>query len=80
MIDLPPEFIIPQDGHDKQDSEIAAAKRWLEHHAKRYQPYGVTILGDDLFSHQPFCEAILKKSYILFLHVNQNPIKHYMSM
>ncbi len=28
VISLQPEFIIPQDGHKKQDSETAAAKRW----------------------------------------------------
>jgi hypothetical protein len=29
VIPLPPEFIGPQDGYDKQDCENAAAKRWL---------------------------------------------------
>jgi len=29
VLPLPPEFIGPQDGHDKQDCENAAAKRWL---------------------------------------------------
>ena len=59
VIDLPPEFIVPQDGHDKQDSENAAFKRWLVTHAARYQKYGITVLGDDLYSHQPVCEAVL---------------------
>lgn len=63
VIDLPPEFIVPQDGHDKQDSELAAAKRWLSQHASRYQEYGVTLLGDDLYSHQPFCEEVLKAQF-----------------
>lgn len=31
VIPLMPEFITPQDGHDKQDGETAAAKRWLQH-------------------------------------------------
>jgi len=61
VIDLPPEFVVPQDGHDKQDSESAAAKRWLNQHAKQYQPYQVTLLGDDLYSRQPFCEAVLNQ-------------------
>lgn len=30
VILLEPEFIVPQDGHDKQDCEIQAAKRWVE--------------------------------------------------
>jgi hypothetical protein len=58
IISLTPEFITPQDGHDKQDSEHAAAKRWLKQHGKKYKALGVTILGDDLYSHQPICEAI----------------------
>jgi hypothetical protein len=58
VIDLPPEFIVPQDGHNKQDCENAAAKRWLVSHAPDYQSYGVTVLGDDLYSHQPMCEAV----------------------
>jgi hypothetical protein len=63
VIDLPPEFLVPQDGHDKQDSEIAAAKRWLSKHSKKYQAYGITLLGDDLYAHQPFCEAVLSSHF-----------------
>lgn len=61
VIDLSPEFIVPQDGHDKQDCENAAAKRWLKRHSKQYQAYGVTLLGDDLYSRQPFCKAVLEE-------------------
>lgn len=63
VIDLSPEFIVPQDGHDKQDSENAAAKRWLSTHASRYCAYGVTMLGDDLYSRQPVCEAALEAKF-----------------
>ncbi len=35
-IALRPEFIVPQDGHDKQDCEINAAKRWIDKEAGRY--------------------------------------------
>jgi len=59
VIDLPPEFIAPQDGHAKQDSEHAAFKRWLATHASRYAEHGVSVLGDDLYSHQPICSAVL---------------------
>jgi hypothetical protein len=52
---LPPEFITPQDGHTKQDCEIAAAKRWLEQNGPFYAPLKPTLLGDDLYAHQPFC-------------------------
>lgn len=58
-IPLRPEFITPQDGHTKQDCEIAAAKRWLEKNAARYAPLKATLLGDDLYAHQPFCRQTL---------------------
>ena len=58
-IPLRPEFITPQDGHTKQDCEIAASKRWLEHNASRYARFPVTLLGDDLYAHQPFCRRTL---------------------
>jgi hypothetical protein len=42
VLALPPEFIMPQDGHDKQDCERAAGKRWLTKHAEHVAPHGVT--------------------------------------
>jgi hypothetical protein len=50
---LEPEFITPQDGHEKQDCEQEASKRWVERNAKRFDPWRVTILADDLHCHQP---------------------------
>ena len=58
---MPPEFVIPQDGHDKQDCETAATKRWLNKYGSFYQDWGITILGDDLYSRQPTCESILSE-------------------
>jgi hypothetical protein len=63
VLPLPPEFIEPQDGYEKQDCELAAAKRWLEIHGKKYAKLGIIALGDDLYCHQPFCEAVLDKGY-----------------
>lgn len=59
VISLAPEFITPQDGHEKQDCEVAAAKRWVASHASTFVGQPITLLGDDLYSHQPMCEAIL---------------------
>lgn len=68
VIALEPEFIVPQDGHDKQDCEQAAAKRWLNKYAKQYASKGVTFSGDDLYCKQPLCELVLdKKSNFLFV-------------
>lgn len=67
VINLEPEFIIPQEGHTKQDSEIEASKRWLSSYGEAYQPYGLTILGDDLYAHEPFCKEVLsKKAHFIF--------------
>jgi len=57
VIPLPPEFIVPQDGHAKQDCENAAAKRWRRKYAATYRPHKITILGDDLYATQPICEV-----------------------
>jgi len=56
---LPPEFVRPQDGRDKQDCESRAARRWLLAHGERYRRFDPVYLGDDLYAHQPLCEAIL---------------------
>jgi len=58
VIPLPPEFIVPQDGAEKQDCENKAAKRWLAAHGSRYAALKPVYLGDDLFSRQPLCEAV----------------------
>jgi hypothetical protein len=63
VVCLAPEFIVPQDGHDKQDCERAAAKRWLKFQAGHFEPNRVTLLGDDLYSNQPLCELALEKKF-----------------
>jgi hypothetical protein len=59
VMPLEPEFIIPQDGAAKQDCETTAAKRWLAAHGRRYAALNAVYLGDDLFSRQPLCQAVL---------------------
>lgn len=66
-IPLCPEFITPQDGYKKQDSEIAAAKRWIHKYARKYVVRLITILGDDLYSRQPFCEELLELGFHFIL-------------
>jgi hypothetical protein len=60
VIPLQPEFIVPQDGAEKQDCENRAAKRWLAAHARDYAALDPIYLGDDLFSRQPLCQAVLE--------------------
>lgn len=62
-IPLAPEFIVPQDGNDKQDCETNAAKRWLMTHADKFRKFGVTVLGDDLYCRQPMCQLVLSKGF-----------------
>ena len=58
VLPLPPEFIAPQDGAEKQDCERAAAKRWLARHAVALARFRPVYLGDDLYACQPIAQAI----------------------
>lgn len=75
VISLEPEFIVPQDGHEKQDCERAAAKRWVEQYGARYAALKATLLGDDLYCNQPLCEQILEKklNFILVCKPDSHP-------
>jgi hypothetical protein len=81
-VPLEPEFIVPQDGHDKQDCESSTAladgaRCSLSAHGAHYRRFdpvylgeagqgssgeavGIARRGDDLFSRQPICEAVLQ--------------------
>lgn len=67
VISLIPEYITPQDGHDKQDCENAAAKRWLGTHGQEFKGLGMTITGDDLYCKQPLCELMLDEGFDFIL-------------
>jgi hypothetical protein len=60
VLALDPEFIVPQDGHEKQDCEQQAIKRWVKRNAQHFADWQATILTDDLHSHQPLCELLLE--------------------
>lgn len=59
VISLTPEFVTPQDGHEKQDCEVAAAKRWISANAAKLVGQPITLLGDDIYSRQPMCQDVL---------------------
>jgi|688.fasta_scaffold24552_5 hypothetical protein len=63
VISLEPEFIKKQDGHQKQDCENAAVKRWLNQNPQNKYGYPVTLLGDDLYSRQSICKLALEQGY-----------------
>ncbi len=58
VMPLPPEFIAPQDGSEKQDCERNAAKRWLARHGATVARLRPIYLGDDLFACQPIAADI----------------------
>lgn len=59
VLPLPPEFIRNSDGTKKQDCEQNGAKRWIRKHGKRLSKMRATILGDDLYAHEPIMKDIL---------------------
>ncbi len=59
VIALAPEFVTPQDGAAKQDGEINAAKRGLAAHGAALARLKTTVLGDDLYGHEPFGRELL---------------------
>ena len=63
VISLAPEFIVPQDGEKKQDCEIKASKRWIDANGEKYSKFEITLLGDDLYAHEPWCKKVLEKDF-----------------
>jgi hypothetical protein len=63
VLPVAPQMIRNTDGEKKQDSELAAGKRWLESHGEEYNWLKPTLLGDDLYSNRPFCEKVVEKGF-----------------
>jgi len=78
VIPLMPEFIQNEDGNKKQDCELNASKRWLKRFNKLFEEYEIVILGDDLFSHEPFITATLEQNhhFILVAKDTSHPIMY----
>jgi hypothetical protein len=76
VIPLAPVFIQPQDGAEKQDCELNAAKRWLAECGGGCSVLKATVLGDDLYCHEPFCRELLAQgfSFILVCKPDSHPI------
>ena len=74
VISLAPEFVMPQDGAIKQDCEINAAKRWVQKNASLAQKR-VILLGDDLFSRNPFCRMVLDNKFHFIFTCKQDSHK-----
>ncbi len=76
VISLMPQFVTPQDGHEKQDCENAAAKRWLKKYGPRYSSLGVTVMGDDLYCNQPLCKLMGQQGFHYILVCKPKSHKH----
>ena len=61
VVPLMPELIKNDDGEEKQDCEINASKRWLQ--SSKSLNLEAILLGDDLYSHEPFCKETVKSGY-----------------
>ena len=70
-----PQFILPQDGAEKQDCEVNAAKRWVQQEQAVLSHYQALLLGDDLYSKQPLCETVLASGcdFIFVCHRDSHP-------
>jgi hypothetical protein len=75
VLPLPPEFIAPQDGAEKQDCERNAAKRWLARHGPALAHLRPIYLGDDLFACQPIAAVIQRTgdNFILTCKPSSHP-------
>jgi len=75
VLPVMPEPIRNGDGQEKQDCGREAGKRWLLAHGKEYQWLKVTLLGDDLYSNQPFCQLALEQnmSFIFTCKCDSHP-------
>lgn len=75
VLPLPPEFIMPQDGKEKQDCERNAAKRWVKSSGHQFPLDSVTILADALHCTHPFCQLLLEHgfNFILVCKPTANP-------
>ncbi len=64
VVPLSPEFIVKQDGAEKQDCERNAVKRWHEKHGARLKPLRPVYLADDLFACQSVVERLAETATI----------------
>ncbi len=76
VIPLAPEFIANEDGHDKQDCELNAAKRLIAGLRASGQPLPYIIVGDGLYSKQPFIKDLMQEENRLHFILVAKPADH----
>ena len=63
MLPVMVEMMVNGDGTKKQDCELTTVKRWLNNHGEEYAWLQPTLLGDDVYSHEPFYRQVLEAGY-----------------
>jgi len=76
IIPLAPEFIANEDGQDTQDCEINAAKRLIARLRASGETLPYIIVGDSLYSKQPFIQILLQKPQPLPFLLVAKPTDH----
>jgi hypothetical protein len=76
VIPLAPEFIGNEDGRDKQDCEINAAKRLIARLRSCQQQLPFIIVADGLYSKQPFIQDLMRAPQQLHFILVAKPADH----
>lgn len=75
VIPIAPEPVMPIDGQSKQDCEINAGKRLIEKISDAHPKLDIIIVGDSLYSKQPFVNLLKEKDMSFILTVKQGDHK-----
>ena len=75
VLSLFPEVITNKDGNKKQDCEINASKRFLNRDDFILNQYPITLLGDDLYSKEPFIKEVKEKGHNFIFVCKRNSHK-----
>lgn len=75
VIPLAPEAIKNVDGHQKQDCEIQAGKRLIQKIRQDHSRLKIIIVGDSLYSKQPFIEELVRHRLRYILTAKDNDHK-----
>jgi hypothetical protein len=73
---LAPEFIANEDGQGKQDCEIHAAKRLIARLRASGTALPYIIVGDSLYSKQPFIQSVMQTPHPLHFILVAKPTDH----
>jgi hypothetical protein len=76
VLPLAPEFIIKQDGEDKNDCELNAAKRMIPRIKKEYPHLKITVLVDAIAGNAPYIQLLEKHNFQYIIVVKEADHKY----